>query len=93
MIENDEVIDPAQVRVGHFEKLDFDAMILDHLRTSGVQQAHKEDRISFASIVPWPGDLVGAEGVYYEGEEESARLSGAPQSSSVPNSELSPAPT
>ncbi len=70
--ENDEVIDSAQGKLGHVEKQDFDSVILDHLRTSGVQQAHKADRISFASVVPWPGDLVGAEGVYYEGKEESA---------------------
>ena len=47
-------------------------MILEHLKTSGVQQAHKEDRISFASVIPWPGDLVAGEGIYYEGGEESA---------------------
>ena len=27
-----------------------------------VQQAHKVDRICFASIVPWPGEMVCAEG-------------------------------
>ena len=44
-------------------------MILDNLKTSGVQQAHKEDRISFSGIRPWPGDLVCAEGTYVEGSE------------------------
>ena len=37
-------------------------MIMEHLKTSGVQQTHKEDRISFSGIRPWPGDLVCAEG-------------------------------
>ena len=46
-------------------------MILDNLKTAGVQQAHREDKISFASISPWPGELVWAEGRYTEGEEES----------------------
>jgi adenine-specific DNA-methyltransferase len=36
-----------------------------------VQQAHKEDKISFTSITPWPGDLVCAEGVYMEGDAET----------------------
>ena len=45
-------------------------MILEQLRISGVQQAHKEDRIAFTSLVPWPGDLVCAEGRYVEGGGE-----------------------
>ena len=70
--EDDEIIDPtAHAKLDHIEKQDFDAMVVEHLKTSGVQQAHKEDRISFASVVPWPGDLVAAEGVYYEGDDGS----------------------
>ncbi|MGH8191279.1 MAG: site-specific DNA-methyltransferase [Rhodanobacteraceae bacterium] len=41
---------------------DFAAMILENLRTAGMQQAHKDGRISFTSLVPWPGRLVCAEG-------------------------------
>ena len=43
---------------------------MENLKTSGVQQAHKEDRIQFTSINQWPGRLVCAEGVYVEGGEE-----------------------
>ena len=32
--------------------------------TAGVQQARKAGRITFASLEPWPGDLVCAEGRY-----------------------------
>ena len=49
---------------------DFAQVILDNLKTSGVQQAHREDRIEFSSITLWPGDLVCAEGRYVEGGEE-----------------------
>ena len=52
------------------EKRDFAAIILDNLRTAGVQQAHKEDRIAFTALTPWPGDAVCAEGRYPEGDEE-----------------------
>ena len=45
-------------------------MILENLKTAGVQQAHKEDRIAFTALTPWPGDLVCAEGRYLEGETE-----------------------
>ena len=70
--ENDELIDNvAEAKLGYGEKQDFAGVILDHLRISGVQQAHKEDRISFSGIKPWPGDLVCAEGVYLEGGSNS----------------------
>ena len=45
-------------------------MILENLKTAGVQQAHKEDRITFTALTPWPGDLVCAEGRYMEGDTE-----------------------
>ena len=70
--ENDELIDHvAEARLGYGEKQDFAGMILEHLKTAGVQQAHKDDRISFSAIKPWPGDLVCAEGAYLEGDEDS----------------------
>ena len=49
---------------------DFAAMILDNLRTSGVQQTNKEDKIEFESITGWPGEYICAEGQYTEGETE-----------------------
>ena len=70
--ENDELIDNvAEARLGYGETQDFANVILEHLRTSGVQQAHKEDRIAFSSILPWPGELVCAEGRYTEGGEDA----------------------
>lgn len=47
---------------------DFAQMVLESLKTAGVQQAHKEDRITFTSLAPWPGDLICAEGRYLEGD-------------------------
>ena len=49
---------------------DFAQMVLDNLKTSGVQQAHKENRIAFTALTPWPGNLVCAEGRYLEGDRE-----------------------
>ena len=49
---------------------DFASMILKNLRAAGVQQAHKEDRIAFTSLIGWPGELICAEGRYLEGEVE-----------------------
>ncbi len=70
--ENDELIDNvAEAKLGYGEKQDFAEMILDNLKTSGVQQAHKDDRISFSGIRPWPGYHVCAEGTYVEGTADS----------------------
>ena len=66
--ENGDVIDGiAEARNGYGTGYDFGQVILDNLRRSGVQQAHREDRISFTSLTPWPGRLVCAEGKYIEG--------------------------
>ena len=62
--ENDRAIDPLER--AHAEKT-FAEVILDNLKTAGVQQAHREDGISFTSLVPWPGHYVCAEGRYVEG--------------------------
>jgi len=65
--ENDELIDGARDSQGGYgEGLDFVPMILENLKTAGVQQAHKEDRIAFTALTPWPGHFVCAEGRYLE---------------------------
>ena len=63
-------------------KQTFAQMILENLKTAGVQQAHKEDRITFTALTPWPGDLVCAEGRYLEGDKPRS----APPSSSARSS-------
>ena len=52
------------------DEADFAQVMLDQLKTSGVQQAHKEDRIAFTSVTGWPGHFLCAEGRYMEGETE-----------------------
>ena len=72
--ENDEVFHAlTDDRLGYGRGPDFAAMILENLKTAGVQQAHKEDRIAFAALAPWPGKYVCAEGRYLEGAGEAAR--------------------
>src|SRR5262245_16848010 len=69
--ENDELIDGMKEDGSEYgAKKTFPEMILENLKVAGVQQAHKEDRITFAGLTPWPGDLVCAEGRYLEGETE-----------------------
>ena len=74
--ENDELIDSvADGHAGYSDETDFVSMILENLKAAGVQQAHKDDKITFTALVPWPGDLICAEGRYVEGgsgEDEGA---------------------
>ncbi len=73
--ENDELIDSARdarpkYGTASTEKQSFEQLILDNLRTAGVQQAHKEDKINFTSLNLWPGTFVCAEGRYQEGSAD-----------------------
>jgi adenine-specific DNA-methyltransferase len=69
--ENDELIDPlARSGSEGSAAQDFASMILENLKAAGLQQAHKEDRITFTSLTPWPGQMVCAAGTYQEGETE-----------------------
>ncbi|QBP73864.1 site-specific DNA-methyltransferase [Herbaspirillum huttiense] len=75
--EDDELIDTLREPEAQYAaKQSFPQMILENLKTAGVQQAHKEDRIMFTSLVAWPGELVCAEGRYIEegkvGADEAA---------------------
>jgi adenine-specific DNA-methyltransferase len=70
--ENDELIDGANEDQGEYSAArNFIAIILDTLKTAGVQQAHKEDKIDFTALTPWPGELVCAEGRYLSNEGSS----------------------
>jgi len=90
--ENDDLIDPLKVKEGSSEygaKQSFPQMILENLKTAGVQQAHKEDRITFTALTPWPGELVCAEGRYLEGEiEKRAAIFIGPEFGTVQRADL-----
>lgn len=69
--ENDELIDTAAEPKAEYDtERSFVQIILENLKTAGVQQAHKADKIDFTSLMPWPGDLVCADGRYVEGSTE-----------------------
>ena len=48
---------------------DFAAIVIDYLKSEGVKQQEKADRISFESLNPWPGNWIGAEGRFMEGPD------------------------
>ena len=72
--DNGEWIDgQPQSKTGRKDESDFVEMVLENLKTAGVQQAHKEDKVSFSSITPWPGYFVCAEGKYTEAGSKEKR--------------------
>jgi adenine-specific DNA-methyltransferase len=66
--DDDDFVDPAARP--RPEQTDFSQMVLDHLKTSGVHQGDKKNRITFTSVGPWPGTTIAAEGRFMEGETE-----------------------
>jgi len=86
--ENDELIDSARQSSGEDYK-SFAEMVLDNLKTAGVQQVHKEDKINFTSLAAWPGEMICAEGRYMEGEvEKRAAIFVGPEFSTVQRADL-----
>jgi adenine-specific DNA-methyltransferase len=69
--ENDNLVDPQSgMTAARAENQSFDQMIIQNLKSAGVQQAAKSDKILFSTINPWPGQLISAEGWYLEGKSE-----------------------
>ena len=52
---------------------DFAAIVIDYLKSEGVKQQAKGDRISFESLTPWPGHFIGASGTFVEGDNGPER--------------------
>jgi adenine-specific DNA-methyltransferase len=88
--ENDELIDTIAESQDEFgEEQGFVQMVLENLKTAGVQQAHKEDKINFISLTPWPGDLICAEGRYEDaGGEKRAAIFIGPEFGTVSRPDL-----
>lgn len=88
--ENDELIDTSkETSPDYGANQSFPQMILENLKTAGVQQAHKEDKITFTSLIPWPGDFVCAEGHYLERDiEKRAAIFIGPEFGTVQRADL-----
>ncbi len=71
---------------------DFTQMVLDNLKSSGVHQAAKDDRIEFHTITGWPGSYIAAEGHFMEGEtEKRAAIFIGPEFGTVTRADLTAA--
>ena len=75
MDDRDDILDPTLADEGQLKRssvapeTDFAQVILENLRTHGVQQSAKEDRLEFTHLAAWPGELIAAEGHFNEGDK------------------------
>jgi len=93
--EDDELIEPGgKSSLGSDDEArsarNFVQLILDNLKTSGVQQAHKENKIDFTSLTAWPGDYICAEGRFEDstGKEQRAAIFIGPEFGTVAREDL-----
>ena len=88
--DNDELIDPLQSdTLAADAENTFTQTILENLKTAGVQQAHKDDRVMFTALNPWPGELVCGEARYLEGDgEKRAAIFIGPEFGTVQRTDL-----
>jgi adenine-specific DNA-methyltransferase len=89
--EDEELIETSDLSAADTrDAQDFAQIILDNLKTSGVQQAHKQDKISFTTLAPWPGNYLCAEGRFaeYDGSEKRAGIFIGPEFGTVTREDL-----
>jgi adenine-specific DNA-methyltransferase len=71
---------------------DFTAVVLENLKTAGVQQSTKAEKIVFTALNPWPGEYIAADGRFMEGEiERRAAIFIGPEFGTVARSDLTAA--
>ncbi len=68
-----EVDSVREARVPYGVGQDFAGIMLENLKTSGVQQVHKEQRIEFTSLTAWPGPKIDAEGRFVDRPTSNSR--------------------
>jgi len=89
--DDDELIDTLRDTGDEYAATQsFPQMILENLRTAGVQQAHKEGRLTFTALTPWPGRLVCADGRFVDesGSEKRAAVFIGPEFGTVQRADL-----
>jgi adenine-specific DNA-methyltransferase len=77
--DEDELIDGYDAAKGKRRRVDaakpqvdFSQIVIEYLKTSGVHQSDKGRKINFDSVTPWPGQWVGAEARFMEGDGDAA---------------------
>ncbi len=88
----DPQAEPRHARDTLAPEQDFAQMIIENLKSAGVHQTAKEDRINFTAIDPWPGNYICADGQYLEGEtQKRAGIFVGPEFGSITRADLTAA--
>lgn len=90
LFEEAEAAEGKRIR-GETPENDFAQIVIEYLKSEGVHQTQKGDRISFDSVQPWPGNWIGAEASFTEGEsgvERRAAIFIGPEYGTVGRSDL-----
>lgn len=92
--DDQELIDDIEALEGKRARTDtpaqdFATMVLENLKSAGVHQSDKQDRISFTAMEGWPGEYISATGTY---EQDSAQKKAAifigPEFGSITRSDI-----
>jgi len=68
---------------------DFATMVLENLKSAGVHQSDKQDRITFTAIEGWPGEYIAATGTYeQDGAPKKAAIFIGPEFGSITRSDI-----
>ena len=90
--ETDKPVDRVELqKPGYGGRQDFVNIILKTLHVAGVQQPHKEDKIAFTALTPWPGVSICGDGRYNEGDssqEKRAAIFIGPEFGTVSRTDL-----
>jgi len=75
MLTTDASVDEIKAQMQPQVKADsFETMILDNLKTSGVQNTVKNERLAFDRLEPYAGHLIHAEGEYTDNQGETKQV-------------------
>ena len=68
---------------------DFATMVLENLKSAGVHQSDKQDRINFSAMEGWPGEYIAATGTYeQDGAPKKAAIFIGPEFGSITRSDI-----
>ncbi len=84
-------IDAAEGRLSRTDApaQDFATMVLENLKSAGVHQSDKQDRIAFTAMEGWPGDYIAASGTYeQDGTPRKAAIFIGPEFGSITQSDI-----
>lgn len=92
--DESELIDDIEALEGNRARTDapaqdFATMVLENLKSAGVHQSDKQDRINFTAMEGWPGEYIAATGTYEQDDvPKKAAIFIGPEFGSITRSDI-----